>query len=151
MTFQSTKTYGHNIGLSVAFRQWRAESHCRLQHGYAMSFKFIFESEHLNDKNWVIDFGGLKSLKNKLEDLFDHTMLVANDDPKKEILLDLDRIHNVAKVVLVDSTGCEAMAKMAFDLAVTWVKEHGEMDRVKVVSVEAAEHGANSALFLGYK
>ena len=31
--FLSTKTYGHDLGLSAAFRQWRAESHCRLIHG----------------------------------------------------------------------------------------------------------------------
>lgn len=31
--YQSTKTYGHDRGFSCAFRQWRADSHCRLIHG----------------------------------------------------------------------------------------------------------------------
>lgn len=30
MTYVSTKTYGHEVGLSATFRQWRASSHCRL-------------------------------------------------------------------------------------------------------------------------
>ena len=34
--YRSSKTYGHEIGLSAAFRQWRAQSHCRLIHGYAL-------------------------------------------------------------------------------------------------------------------
>ena len=35
--WRSTKTYGHEEGLSCCFRQWRAtHSHCRLLHGYAL-------------------------------------------------------------------------------------------------------------------
>ncbi|SVB70610.1 uncharacterized protein METZ01_LOCUS223464, partial [marine metagenome] len=26
--YQSTKTYGNEVGLSCCFRQWRADSHC---------------------------------------------------------------------------------------------------------------------------
>ncbi len=147
--YQSTKTYGHDIGLSCAFRQWGASSHCSKIHGYSMAFKFIFEAKELDNKNWVIDFGGLKGLKKSLESYFDHTMLVAKDDPKKEVLLDLDRIHGVANIVLVESTGCEAMAKMAYDLALEWLRYAGHSNRVRLISVEASEHGSNSALFLG--
>ena len=110
MPYQSTKTYGHEIGLSCAFRQWRAQSHCQLIHGYALSFKFIFESETLDFNNWVVDFGGLKPLKEKLQKQFDHTLLVAKDDPKKEVLLFLQE-HGLANVILVEATGCEATAK----------------------------------------
>ena len=39
----STKTYGHERGLSCAFRQPLAlHSHCSLLHGYALSFSFKF-------------------------------------------------------------------------------------------------------------
>ncbi len=41
--YRSTKMYDHNEGLSCCFRQWRAtDSHCRLIHGYALAFKFVF-------------------------------------------------------------------------------------------------------------
>ena len=91
--YQSTKSYGHEMGFSCCFRQWRADSHCRLLHGYALAFKFIFESKTLDVRNWVVDFGGLKPLKAMLQDTFDHTLLVAEDDPKKQVLLDLDRVR----------------------------------------------------------
>ena len=36
--FLSSKKYGHDRGLSTAFRQWRADSHCRFMHGYSLEF-----------------------------------------------------------------------------------------------------------------
>ena len=75
--FTSGKTYTHATGHSCAFRQWKADSHCNLIHGYALSFHFEFESEELDSRNWVMDFGGLRPLKDLLEDWFDHTLLVA--------------------------------------------------------------------------
>ena len=79
--FYSTKTYNNDRGLSCAFRQWRAEhSHCKLIHGYSLGFKVIFECDKLDERNWVMDFGGLKKFKNWLEDMFDHTLVIAEDD-----------------------------------------------------------------------
>lgn len=148
MPFQSTKTYGHEVGLSCCFRQWRADSHCQLLHGYPLAFKFVFEAETLDERNWVVDFGGLKPLKGMLEDTFDHTMLVAADDPKKEVILDLDRVHGIAKVIEVENCGCEATAKLVFDVTAQWLKDAGYGDRVRLKSVEVSEHGANSALYV---
>ncbi|HEX2555077.1 MAG TPA: hypothetical protein VHL98_15360, partial [Microvirga sp.] len=46
--YRSTKVYDHNEGLSCCFRQWRAtHSHCRLLHGYALAFKFVFATHEL--------------------------------------------------------------------------------------------------------
>lgn len=146
MAYQSTKTYGHSLGLSCAFRQWRAKSHCQLIHGYALSFKLVFESQSLDENNWVVDFGSLKSLKAKLQENFDHTLLVAMDDPKKDVLLSLVD-HGLAKVILVESTGCEATAKYVFNMTEKWLCECG-YSNVRLVSVEVAEHGANSAVFV---
>ena len=44
----STKTFGHESGLSCAFRQPNAtHSHCSLIHGYALAFKFKIGSEQV--------------------------------------------------------------------------------------------------------
>ena len=57
----STKRYGHEQGLSAVFRQPNAShSHCQLLHGYSLAFTFTFSCKELDDKNWVVDFGGLK-------------------------------------------------------------------------------------------
>lgn len=147
MTYRSTKTYGHEIGLSACFRQWRAESHCRLLHGYALAIKFEFEAEELDVRNWVVDFGGLKSLKGLLEDTFDHKLLVAHDDPLVATLQNLGDM-NLAEIVMVDATGCEAFARLIFDVTEVWLRDAGYDSRVKLHSVTVREHGANSAIYI---
>lgn len=144
----STKTFGHDIGISCCFRQWRASSHCRYLHGYAIAFKFVFAAQTLNDCNWVMDFGGLKELRQYVIDMFDHKLLVAQDDPQLE---EICRLANTgaADVLIVPATGCEAFAAMMFELASMWMQEAGHSPRCWLVSVEVIEHGANSAIFTG--
>ena len=38
---------------STAFRQWRADSHCKLIHGYRLQCKLWFTADELDDKNWI--------------------------------------------------------------------------------------------------
>lgn len=146
--FQSTKTYGHDIGLSAAFRQWKAESHCRFIHGYALSIKFVFEAEVLDVRNWVVDFGSLKSLKGMLEGTFDHKLLVATDDPMLEHFRELNTL-GLADVVEVKATGCEAFAELIYACTEDWLYDNGYAPRCQLVSVEVREHGANSAIYIG--
>ena len=150
MTFMSTKTYGHEIGLSCCFRQWRAKSHCRLLHGYALAIRFVFAATELDHRNWVVDFGSLKSLKSMLEDTFDHTLLVAEDDPQKDELCMLQGI-GVARVIVVPNTGCEMFAQMIYECTEVWLADNGYSPRCFLVSVEVREHGANSAIYTGSK
>jgi len=142
--FRSTKTYGHDVGLSACFRQWRAASHCRLLHGYALAVHLEFEAETLDENNWVVDFGGLKGIKAWLVEQFDHVLLVAEDDPKREYLLALQDV-GLAKVNIVPNTGCEAFATQIFQAVQNWVSvNYG--GRVRLHKVEVREHGANSAM-----
>ena len=62
---------------STAFRQPRAESHCRYIHGYQLKAEITFACNELDDNNWVFDFGGLKDLKHIYKTQFDHTLVVA--------------------------------------------------------------------------
>lgn len=145
MKYYSTKTYGHDRGLSCAFRQPNAShSHCSLIHGYALAFKFTFAADELDDKNWVQDFGGLKELKSWLEDNFDHTLAVDFDDPHKETLQELAR-YDLVKIRLFSGVGCEKFAEHAFKFADELVRKQSN-DRVRVVQCEVMEHGANSAI-----
>ncbi len=148
MPYYSTKTYGHERGLSAAFRQWRAESHCKYLHGYSLAFKFTFGADQLDHRNWVVDFGSLKSLKGTLDDLFDHKTLVAHDDPNMPYFKGLDA-QKVIQLRVVENTGCEAFAEAVWHLADTWLVDNGYSPLVWVDSVEVMEHGANSAIFKG--
>lgn len=146
VVFRSTKTYGHNAGLSAAFRQWRAESHCRLIHGYALSVRFEFEAADLDARNWVVDFGSLKSLKGMLETTFDHKTLVASDDPEIEWFREGHR-RGILDMVEVPATGCEKFAEMIFEATECWLRDNGYAPRCRVALVEVSEHEGNSAIF----
>ncbi len=148
MTYRSTKTFGHELGLSACFRQWRAQSHCSLLHGYALAVRVEFEADELDVRNWVVDFGSLKSFKDMLERTFDHKLLVAEDDPMKDELCELAGL-GLADYVLVPATGCEAFAQMIYEYATIWIRDNGYSPRVRVASVEVREHGANSAIYFG--
>ena len=108
---------------------------------------FKFGCETLNDKNWVVDFGGLKALKTWLESQFDHKIAVDKDDPDIDIILGLQEL-NLAEVVVMNGVGCEKFAEHAFHFANDLVrKESG--GRCVAVSCEVREHGANSAIYEG--
>ena len=151
--FYSTKTYNNDRGLSCCFRQWRStHSHCSLLHGYSIGVKVIFECESLDERNWVMDFGGLKDFKKWLEHMFDHTLLIAEDDPHKDLFLNLPQ--DTASIRIVPAVGCERFAEMAYnELAKIIQSSVGKgtalNPTVRVKSVEVFEHGANSAIYEG--
>jgi 6-pyruvoyltetrahydropterin/6-carboxytetrahydropterin synthase len=146
MPYISTKTFGHQLGLSACFRQWRAESHCRFLHGYALSIRVEFEADELDVRNWVVDFGSLKSFKGWLENTFDHKLLVAEDDPKLSSLKAFGDM-GLAQIVIVPATGCEAFARLIYECGRVWLLDNGYVPRVRMRMVEVSEHGANSAIY----
>lgn len=148
MPYQSTKQFGHDLGLSCCFRQWRAESHCNQLHGYAIAIRLVFEAEELDVRKWVVDFGSLKSLKQMFVDTFDHKLLVAEDDPDKDDICALAGM-GIADVIVVPAVGCEKFAEYVFGATEVWLQSNGYTPRVKLVSAEVKEHGANSAIYTG--
>jgi 6-pyruvoyltetrahydropterin/6-carboxytetrahydropterin synthase len=150
MRYRSTKTYGHEIGLSACFRQHAATSHCSQLHGYALAVHLEFEADDLNELNWVVDFGSLKPIKAYLQDTFDHKLLVASDDPKLDELCQLAGL-GLADVLVVQATGCEAFAQMIYYYVDNWLshREDNSDGRVRLRHVSVREHGANSASYYG--
>ena len=147
--YYSTKTYDHNLGLSAVFRQPKADhSHCHLLHGYSLKFKFKFASTKLDDKNWVVDFGGLKELKEWLQDNFDHKVIVDSNDPEIDTLYKLEQ-KGLAEIRVFDGVGAEMFAYHAWKFADNLVRDMS-MNRCWCIEVECAEHGANSAIYSPY-
>jgi 6-pyruvoyltetrahydropterin/6-carboxytetrahydropterin synthase len=169
--YYSTKTYGTDRGLSCCFRQWRADhSHCSTLHGYSIGIKLVFESETLDDKNWCMDFGGLKSFKAWADHMFDHTLLIAEDDPRRAVFEQLAAVASidnnssiphvrgaVCDLRIVPGVGCEMFAKMAYEemerllveLKGANTSRYPVNQGVRLKSVEVFEHGANSAIYEG--
>ena len=147
MKFYSTKTYGNHRGLSCCFRQWKAtHSHCSLLHGYSIGIKLTFSCEKLDQRNWVMDFGGLKTFEKWAKDMFDHTVIVATDDPFRSEFQELSK--SILRLRVVDNVGCESFAKMCFDEISRILEQEKQLNTtVRVESAEVFEHSANSAIY----
>jgi len=146
MPHYSTKTYGHNIGLSAVFRQPHADhSHCKFLHGYSLAFKFTFGCSDLDNKNWAVDFGGLKPLKQWLEEQFDHKVVIDSEDPHMEDFYHLEKL-GLAEITVMDGVGAEMFAQHAWAYADELVRK-ATNDRCWCESAECSEHGANSAIY----
>ena len=144
--YQSTKTYGHNIGLSAVFRQPHADhSHCKYLHGYSLAFKFTFGCNELDNKNWAVDFGGLKPLKQWLEDTFDHKTVIDYNDPHLNDFRILEA-KGLCQITVLDGVGAEKFAQHACMFADKLIREATD-NRCWCVSCECSEHGANSAIY----
>ena len=151
--YQSTKLFD---GFSCCFRQWKAETtHCRFLHGYGVSFRVTFEG-NLDHRNWVWDFGGMKRAKTKIDGkspkewmdyMFDHTLVVAEDDPELEAFKQMDRA-GVAQVRVIPATGAEKFAEYIYTKLNDFVQIETE-GRVKVTKVKFMEHGKNAACYIG--
>ena len=149
--FRSTKKFD---GFSTVFRQWKANTtHCQYLHGYDVEFRITFEGE-LDERNWVWDFGGMKRAENTIDGMmpkawmdymFDHTFVVAEDDPFKESFLKMDEA-GVAQVRVVPATGAERFSQFIYDKINPFIEEETE-GRVKITRVEFKEHGKNSAIY----
>jgi len=145
-TYKVVKTYGHDKGFSCAFRQWSADSHCSYIHGYSLGFIITLGTNELNEKNWVYDFGNFIFLEKWLRDHFDHTLLVATNDPHIDEIKSLEN-NKIAKIVEVPEISCERFAEMTFN----FLHNHFELNgyNVDVLSVEVSEHPGNTAGYYG--
>ena len=150
--FQSSKVFD---GFSTVFRQWKAETtHCRFVHGYGISFKVYFEGD-LDERNWVWDFGGMKRAKTQIDGkspkewmdyMFDHTLIVAEDDPFIKAFQQMDDA-GVAQVRVIPATGAEKFAEYIYNKRNEFVKTETE-GRVKVTKVKFMEHNKNAAYYV---
>ncbi len=140
--FYSTKVI--ELG-STAFRQPKAESHCKFIHGYQLKAKIWFSCNELDENNWVFDFGGLKELKEDLKKTFDHKCVIAKDDPAKSAFKELER-YNAVDLLIMDGVGIEKFSQFVFEKADVFVK-YKTGNRVWVERVEVFEHEENSAIY----
>ena len=148
--FQASKLFD---GYTCVFRQWRTDSHCRYLHGYALSFRFWFEGE-LDCNNWVWDFGGMgrtkelidgKPPKEWLSWMFDHTTIIAEDDPHRAYFDALAK-EGIAQVRYVPAVGAEKFAELLWHKFNPLVQS-ATAERVRIAQVEVYENTKNAASY----
>jgi 6-pyruvoyltetrahydropterin/6-carboxytetrahydropterin synthase len=108
--------------------------------------KFWFTCNELDVNNWVVDFGGLKSLKKLLQVQFDHTLCIAGDDPLLEHFQTLATAGGCDLRIMTDGVGIERFAQYCYITSNTHVRNMTN-SRCWVDRVEVWEHENNSACY----
>lgn len=139
----STKTYSN---LPCAHRQWKHKGNCALVHGYSRSLHFVFRSQTLDACGFVVDFSDLKWLSDWLNMMFDHTLLLVDDDPQLHHFKLLEE-HGACVVRLMPyGVGMEGTARMVCEYADKELRQRTK-GRCWIERVEARENDKNSAVY----
>ena len=121
MIHRATKTYGHDLGLSVAFRQWRADSHCRYLHGYAIG--------------GAADVRSIRTRRTRMGDRLRRPEAGQSDVTKHfrpraagrrgrsaARVVPRGAARDIAQVFVVSRTGCEAFASTDPRIVSDWLR-----------------------------
>lgn len=144
-TYTCTKRYPE---ICVAHRNWNSGTHCARIHGYARTVEITIVARNLDEKQWVMDLGNLRFIKEVLTREWDHRLLVSDDDP---LLADF---HHLAGKGALDlnilprakgwGPGLEASCRHLYDLIAPGVRKASE-GRCVVSKIEIWEKTDNRA------
>jgi len=139
-----TKSYRD---LPAAHRQPNHDGHCRLVHGHNWGFDITIACDMLDENGFVLDVGKMKSVKARLEELFDHTLLINYEDPLVDNFKIMDQ-QGLVNLVLVPNCGMEGLAKFVCHdvqrlLEATFGTERG----LQVTEVVCLEDSKNIATY----
>lgn len=141
--FTSTKSY---YNYPCAHRQFRHDGNCAKIHGYSRSFHFVFGAKTMTKEGFIVDYGDLDELKNHLDYMYDHTLVLDADDPFLETFRELEaqgvcdiRIHPLGP-------GMEGTAHYLCEWADDYIRKKTK-GRAWVISVEARENDKNSSIY----
>lgn len=135
-----TKKY---TDIPFAHRASAHSGHCRFIHGHNWSFEFEFVAVERDACGFVVDFGGLKDLKNWLDAYFDHKLVLSDTDP---LLPELSAAQSLTgdEVTVVLDCSCEGIAKLVLEKASRIITGLTN-GRARVKRVTVQEDSKNSA------
>ena len=87
-----------------------------------------------------------KSPKEWMDYMFDHTLIVAEDDPYINAFKEMDKA-GVAQVRVIPATGAEKFAEYIYNKLNEFVNTETK-GRVRVTKVKFMEHGKNAACYV---
>ncbi|MFL6615801.1 MAG: 6-pyruvoyl trahydropterin synthase family protein [Pantoea agglomerans] len=129
--------------LPCCHRSWANQGHCAFLHGYERRFNVEFCCFTLESgTGFIVDFSGLKKIRAALCHQFDHTTLIAENDPELPLFRQL-AARNIIDLRIMANTSMEGAARWVFETANKLISEETE-GRVWVTSVEARESRKNA-------
>jgi 6-pyruvoyltetrahydropterin/6-carboxytetrahydropterin synthase len=129
--------------LPCCHRAWAHQGRCAFLHGYERSFVIEFACQELEPgTGFVVDFGALKAVRAALAEQFDHTTLIAADDPELAAFTEL-AARGVIDLRVMAHTGMEGAARWVYETVDVMMRQ-ATGGRAWVTSVEARESRKNA-------
>ena len=141
--FTSTKSFWN---FPCAHRQYRHEGNCHLIHGYSRSFHFVFGIKTFTKEGFAVDYGDLKELKAHLDHMYDHTLVLDEEDPHMDKFKELEQAGVCRIRTHPMGPGMEGTAHYLCDWTDKWLRDKTR-GRAWVISVEARENDKNSSIY----
>ncbi|WP_082958678.1 6-carboxytetrahydropterin synthase [Mycobacterium sp. E3198] len=112
--FHMRKLFGE---LPCCHRSWANAGKRFFLHGYERSFEVEFACAQTElGTGLVVDVGTVAEIRSALRYQFDHTTLIAEDDPQRD-LFELLAERGVVDLRIMENTGMEGSAAWAFETA----------------------------------
>lgn len=141
--FTCTKTYSD---LAAGHRQPHHDGHCRFVHGHNYGVVIVFATASLDENGFVVDFGKLKYIKEYLENMLDHTLLIAQDDPALETFKSM-HTNGLCDLRIVTGTSAEMLAAV-FAREINDLVNKATKSRVFIQTLTVIEDSKNTATYI---
>ena len=131
------------LGYPFAHRVHNHDGLCKKLHGHSWDFEVSFTADSLDEKGFVIDLGKLQEVRSFFEQYFDHTVVLAEDDPLLDNFRELQNL-GALKLLVLPHCSSEAIAEFV-------ANEVGEIIKDKKASVSSVlvrESFKNSATYV---
>ena len=99
----------------------------------------------MDKHGWVVGFGDLKELEKYLIKMYDHTLLISEDDPELDTFKELNA-KGLCDLRIVPETSLEGSAQTALEKANEILSRMTD-GRARCFKVEARENDKNSAIY----
>lgn len=83
---------------------------CQSFHGHSYTFEVVLESDKLNADAMLMDFGEVKDTGGKFLDAFDHTMVLSQEDPFYDRMVEIMDEGNMRWISVPYNPTAEMMA-----------------------------------------
>lgn len=133
--------------IPFAHRQHTHGGHCQFVHGHDWTFIFEFEGEPDAKTGFILDFGGnfMKSVREDLDELFDHALVLNQDDALGIQMTENKAYARMFKVLTIPSCSSEGIA------AFLWSRYYEKVlkatnKKTRLHRIEVIEGDKNSAV-----
>jgi len=141
--YKVIKTFGE---YPFAHRQHTHTGHCQYIHGHNWRIRITLCSDQLDENGFVYDFGKFKKLKEWFNHMFDHTLLINEDDPHLDFFKSNTWIdsHMLWDMRIIPSGSAEKLAEYIYAKIPNYVKADND---VYLESIEVFEDAKNVAIY----